>query len=591
VVLGLTFVQAATTLYLVAGGGLYQDDIRAIVLISGLPFHEALLWTNHTHVVPGTHAILWLHGRLFGLAYWPAIVVIITLRMAAAASIWWMLREFFGRRWSTVALFGIAVLMPVSIPATAWYAQALTLLPVQIAVAVGVTCLHRYARSERPVWAFGVAASLAIGLCFAEKSIVLVVFLPSLWLLYLHRPSSLAGVISSLRRGLPVWTGIAAVSTAWLLTYSSSGGMTGRPYTPSQALHIATDHFWSGFLPEFVGGPWTWRLKGIFYEDSPYYGVAAAPLFTCIAGAFVLALLLVLGVRHRPRPLAVGLLVLTSYYVPCFVLVTLARGGMLSEQLGVDLRFWADAVPALVLAAGIALDSGRRPPSHGIRMRATACLCLVGLAWMGSSFVSVWGFARGWHQNRSGAFISALATDLQEVDSSSGIYEVELPRRIISAQFGIETSSALLVAWLAPQTHVGLVQNRTYLIDSSGRLRPATWSASSGVVGASGLCPEGRSGGIAQLAREVGAERNLSVRFTTVAPRGGSMSIQMRSGGEWWNIERQNSVHLQRTFPLPPGRATQAHLLPAGLPVSAVRFTAKGAGPICVSQISVGRPQ
>jgi hypothetical protein len=462
----ITAAQLALTTYVVAGGWLYQDDIRAIIFISGQSFWDSLLWTNGTHVVPGTHAVLWAHGDWFGLVYWPAAILIILLRTVATWSVWRMLEAVLGRTSASFLALTFYAFSPMAITATAWYAQALTILPIHIALAWSVIWMAKYKERGRRIDAVLCAACVAGGLAFAEKAIVLLVFLPVVYLLVLERVTTFADACHAVLKSSLLWALLATVGASWTLLYTSNDGMDGEPLEFSKLAYMALHHSGYGLLPTLFGGPWIWwRTDGRFYDDSPYFSIADPP--STIVG--LLGVILIVGfVIYRKRHRRTGknaeavraVVVAASYYLPCFLLVALARGYMLWDQLGVDLRFWADAVPATALALGLHL--GRSDIRRTLGRRPGIVLLSV---WLLGSILSTAGFAAAWHRNNLDAFISRATKQTVDVGPNSGFYETELPARVISHQFGAENGTGFLITWVSPDASIGESQPHMKVLD------------------------------------------------------------------------------------------------------------------------------
>ena len=589
-------LQILVTLGVAWRGGLYQDDIRAIVLISGLPFTDSLLWTNATHVVPGTHAFLWLHGRLFGLDYWPALVVISTLRIAASYATWRMLRVLFGSRPSIAVIFAFTALTPMALTATAWYAQALTILPVQLTTALAVTSLFHYRQTKGARHILGVSLAVALGLCFAEKTIALLALLPTLYCLVIARARSLRGAVAALAESAKIWASLGLVGLAWILTYTSSGGMDGHPVSGLELSRIAVDHAWLGFLPTLVGGPWTWRLRGRFYEDSPYFAIADPPLVASVLGTVLFALVAVMAYRFRRESAIRAALVLMSYYIPCFILVSLARGHMLADQLGVDLRFWADTVPVVGIAGGILVGgSGVLSDESKQRRLPRAVIAAAVTLWIIGMTVSAATFSSGWHRNDNAEFLARLQSDLDVLPHAVGVYETELPYRVISSQFGAEASTAFLIPWLAESVEVGRVRSEMVMVDGEGDLTAATWTPSATGTGARecgwDFSRAGSQPIAVQLTSATPAAQNLSVLIEVQSSTRTWMGVEVRYDGEWWQVVRQSGVNRQWKMPVSRGSSTNVYKLPSTLPVDAVRLSRPpGRGEMCVSRVEIGKP-
>ena len=72
---GLVAFHVAAVTWLVAGGTLYIDDIRAQAYAAGRPRWPFVVESNQTHLAPGARTVDWFMARLAPLEHWPALVL------------------------------------------------------------------------------------------------------------------------------------------------------------------------------------------------------------------------------------------------------------------------------------------------------------------------------------------------------------------------------------------------------------------------------------------------------------------------------------------------------------------------------------
>jgi hypothetical protein len=589
------------------GGGLYADDIRGLAFFGPEPLLETLLWSGGSHVVPGTHLVLWAHARAAGLSYVPVLVVVPALRALAIFSVWRMLRAVRGPdRWAVVGLVVYAFL-PLATSAMAWYVQALTVLPVHLAVAWSVTGLVRWHRGGGAGAAVVPAVAVAFGLCFAEKTAALFVLLPLLCAVGIGRPPGdehTGSLPRRLRRDLPVLAGLAVVAIGWLATYLGSGGDTGRPVGALETVELLGRAAWSGVLPTLVGGPWSWRPGAVLYESAPYYSVAAAPVAASVAGLLVVTVAAVVSWRLSPARTLLAVAVVVAFFVPSGVLVALARLRQIGEQIAVDLRFWADVVPVLALAVAIAA-----PPAAAAAAAAAAGsgrkswrdrgrrvgLALVGLAAVVSVTLSTVGFAQPWQRNPSRDYLDRLSADLR-APREANVYDTEVAEDVLSPIFRPHTGLSFVTGPLPSGTEIGLTDGSMLVPGPHGDLVSAGWrefgATHSGPVDRCGWelrGPDRRTATLG-LTSAVDHESDLSLRLDLLAGQPAVLRVDVFDGRRWRPVRRPVGLDAGRTLDAPAGLNGLALRLPLH-PVLNLRVTSLGKGVVCVLRASVGVPE
>jgi hypothetical protein len=582
------------------GGGLYADDIRGLALFGPEPLVDTLLWSGGSHVVPGTHLVLWLHARLAGLSYVPVLVVVPVLRAVATLAVWQMLRAVRGPdRWAVVGLAAY-VFLPLAASATAWYVQALTVLPVHLAVAWSVTGLVRWHRRGGAWAAVAPAAAVAFGLCFAEKTAALFVLLPVLMLMGLGAPVTgdrPATPLARVRFDLPVLAGLGVVAAGWLATYLGSGGNTGRAVGPLEVGELLGRAAWSGILPTLVGGPWSWRPGALLYESAPYYSVADAPVAASLAGLVLVLGAVTLSLRRSPARTARATVIFLAFYLPSGVLVALARLQQIGDQLAVDLRFWADIVPVLALALALAAPLARADRSRD-RPRGRprrAALLLVPVAAAFSVTVSLVGFAQPWHRNPSADYLDRLAGDLR-VPREANVYDTEVAEDVLSPIFRPRTGLSFVTGPLDTATEIGLTDATMLVPGPRGNLVAAAWKE----LGASQRGPVERCGWALRgpdrrtvtvgLTAPVAHQSDLSLRLDVLAGKPATLLVEVFDGRRWRSVRRPVGLDPGRTLGVPAGLNGLVVRVPLAQVVN-IRVTSLGRGVVCLLRASAGVPE
>ena len=71
----LVAAHVAAVLWLVVGGGLYIDDVRAQAYAAGRSWWPFVIESNRTHLSPGARTVDWFMATYAPLAHWPAVVL------------------------------------------------------------------------------------------------------------------------------------------------------------------------------------------------------------------------------------------------------------------------------------------------------------------------------------------------------------------------------------------------------------------------------------------------------------------------------------------------------------------------------------
>ncbi len=358
---GLVVLHVAAVGWLVAGGALYIDDIRAQAYAAGRPIWPFVVESNETHLSPGARTVDWLMAVGAPLQHWPAVAI--TLGIAALFA------------WSAVRVLHRIVAHPVArvlglswmlfaasvIPSYAWFRQALTtMLPLAlILLATSLTLDHVRSGRRRP-WLLA-AGCHALALTFTERALVVPFVVLAILLVVpaVPRESGRPRLI----RGAVTLAPHVLLNLVFLAAYASGSYDRGRGAQPGLLDAVQKLGHWvfADLLPSVIGGPVVWS------SGNGPYSFASTPLVLVVAAAALLALLLVLAVRTPGslRDAAPVALACAAYAVPVLVMIYLGRLAKL-DDIGAadDLRLFPDvsAVVAIALAALVGAVLERRMP-------------------------------------------------------------------------------------------------------------------------------------------------------------------------------------------------------------------------------------
>src|SRR3954447_23630837 len=168
----------------------FLDDYNLLHDATRRPLSLNYLLTPYNgHLMPGGRMLVWLVADSGPLNWALAATLTLTLQATASLAALWMLATLFGARWPTLALLAVYLTSVLTLPATIWWAAALILVPLQVAFFFAVGAWVRYLRGRRTVWLIGTVGTVAFGLLFDVKSLLIVPVLAFFALAYFARGS------------------------------------------------------------------------------------------------------------------------------------------------------------------------------------------------------------------------------------------------------------------------------------------------------------------------------------------------------------------------------------------------------------------
>jgi hypothetical protein len=317
---------------------------------SGLTADYVLKMFNN-HLLPGPMLIMWFLTRATELAYWPYAVLLILGQALVSIAFYRLLRLLFKPGWGVLIPLVVLLFSPLTLEATSWWVVGMSQLPIQLAVILAVGAHVKYVRSHRARHLVTLALSMALGLFFGEKALLI----GPLLLVLTACAFTSGGVIRSLtrtvRRHWPSWVVVTAVSAGYLALYlsRSTSGLR-EPTSVWEVLTFVRQLVGSTLIPGLFGGPWTWLDAG----DGP--PVTNPPhVLLWLAWAAFLGLVAI-TVLMRPRairawvPLAVYLAL-----VAILLGATRLGGTVFSGAAGLAPRYVGDVVVVAAICIGIAI--------------------------------------------------------------------------------------------------------------------------------------------------------------------------------------------------------------------------------------------
>lgn len=475
VTVGLVALHVVAVGWLVAGGALYIDDIRAQAYAAGRPIWPFVVESNQTHLAPGARTVDWLMATYAPLEHWPAVVISLVIAILFAVSSARLLRQVVSN--PVGRLLGLAwVLFAASvIPTYAWFRQALTtMLPLALVLLVTSLTLDHVRTGRRRPWVLAVLLH-ALALTFSERA--LAVPLVVLAVLLVARNPDDTGADGRGRRFLGGALTLAphvVVNVAFLAAYTSGDFDKAEGSQPGVLDAVVKVGRWVlvDLLPSFLGGPVVWR------SGNGPYSFASSPLVLVVAAAVLTVLLGAVAARTRGslRASAPVALVAGAYAVPVLTLVYVGRLAQVeSISAADDLRLLPDvsAAVAIALAALVGTVLDRRlpggPSGWGLRARraaavgAATAVVLCSVTWV--------GFGLRWHDTPVTGFVSTMRSDV--TTTSSVVVPTTVPAEIIPGWVDPAFTTAPLVRLLNPKALPGHLDGTLEVVGPTGALVPA----------------------------------------------------------------------------------------------------------------------
>ena len=363
VTVGLMVLHVAAVGWLVAGGSLYIDDIRAQAYAAGRPIWPFVVESNQTHLAPGARTVDWFMATYAPLEHWPAVLV--TLAIAALFA------------WSSASAPPPGRREPRRAPARPVvgavrrvghpHVRLVPPGPHDDAPAGPGPAGHQPHPRPRPHRsASALAAGRGLprrGATFSERALAVPVVVFAILLVTRNQTD-----VGSARRGRRLVRGVVTlaphvvVDLVFLAAYTAGDfdkAEGSRPGVLDAATKIGR---WLvvDLLPSFIGGPVVWR------PGNGPYSFASSPLVLVVAAALLAALLGVVATRTRGslRACAPVAFVAAAYAVPVLALVYVGRLAQVDDiTASDDLRLLPDVSAAVAIGLAALVGCRARPPS------------------------------------------------------------------------------------------------------------------------------------------------------------------------------------------------------------------------------------
>jgi hypothetical protein len=355
---GLVFIAVALIWRAQILSHLYfrQDDFENLDLAfkSSLNMHY-LTFVGSGDFMMGHRLLDWLVSRTALYNWTLATTIILVLFATAALAALRVLRTLFGEHPAILIALAVYLLSPLTLPSFGWWSSAAEELPVQLAIFMAMNAHVQYIRTRRNSHLAAAVGSVAFGLFFYEKALVLPLLLFTVTAAYFAgRRTFLGGAWLALTRYRTAWLSYAALLIAYaILLAVSLRTAIAQPQMP-HSLGAVTTFSWhllkDELIPGSMGGPWRWLpISG------HSYAIAATPVgLGWLAMIIAIAVVGVSVVRRKVawRAWAIWIgWVAVADMVP----VVIRRINDLSPVLyALETRYVADSVAVLIICLCLA---------------------------------------------------------------------------------------------------------------------------------------------------------------------------------------------------------------------------------------------
>ncbi|MEJ3742231.1 hypothetical protein WEI85_02875 [Actinomycetes bacterium KLBMP 9797] len=583
VALGLIAAQLIWRAQVASRGYLAVDDWAMVSRVGSSDPVTVDLFTGlfNNHLMPGGLLVTWAVTQIFGLAYWPYVVLMITAQAVLGVAFYRLLRQLLPARWGLLIPLAVFLFSPLTLEATSWWAVGINLLPMQLAMVWAVGAQVKYVRTLRKRHLVSLAAGVLFGLLFFEKALLIValVFLATACLFV--RGGPLRTVVRTVRRYWLSWLVLTVISVGYLALYlTRSQSSLREPTSSGEVVTFVREMIAATLLPGLLGGPWRW----LDAEDgTPVVSTIGIAQWLSVA---VFLALIVVTVRLR-RSAGRAWTLLGLYLAIVVVLLAATRlGSMFSGVAGLVPRYVGEVVLIAALCIGVALfgvDGVDRPARWPAFLKehqpvtapiavVFAALVAVGTVW------STTGFSDSWADKRGRDYLRNAEAALATAPPGTVFLDTTVPPGVLgplSAPYNVQSRFFQLAD--PEPTFVTSAENPS-VFNGDGRIRPARVEGVANRPGPEGQCGYRVTGGSAAVPIPL---TNAQFEWTWVIRIGylsnGDTVGTVRFGGE----QRQFDVHrgLHQIFLVMDGGGNTVELTVADPAIT-----------LCTNEVTVGTP-
>lgn len=346
-------------------GYFWQDDFAFLYLAGTEPLGDLMLTDYNGHLQPGAFVASWLVADLAPLSWPAAALPMVALHAGALLLCWLFLVRSYGERWAIVVPFTVVAWSPLTFGLSMWWAYALQLLPLELALFGALFWHVSYLRRPAP-WRAALAVLCTIfGLAFAEKAVLVPVVLFGVTLAMVDGDTR-ARLAGAVRPHIRLWLGYLLLLAGYVAVHSWRAPIRGNlQLTAGDLLSLIRSMIGDGLVPALFGGPWSADWIGL-------RGLAPPATVVLVVTWTSFAALVLVGLWLGRRRAVFAWLTLVVYLAVSVLLVSMARLEPWGVLIGTDPRYVADAVPVAVVCAALALLRPRNEAGGGARLGPAA---------------------------------------------------------------------------------------------------------------------------------------------------------------------------------------------------------------------------
>ena len=475
--LALIAAQLVVRAVVAFGGYFYWDDL---ILIGRAGTHDLLspsyLFDDHDgHVMPGAFGVAGALSRVWPLQWAAPAASLVVLQLLASGALLRVLWVILGWRPVLLVPLTFALWTPLGLPAFAWWAAGLNSLPMCAALAWVCGDAILLARSGNQRYAVSGTLAYAGGLLFFEKAAVIPFVAFTVVALLRHVAGERAVLSGAWRGGVRLWTALLGLTGGWVAVYLAVVNQKRWSFDLDMTRDLLLRSVTHGIVPSLAGGPWTWAR---WAPASPW--ALPGPLVMTL-GWLVLAGLLVVSLV-RKRRLAPVWLAAAGYAVACQIPIYLMRSSAFTAlELAQTLRYLADLVVVLAIAAAVGLAAPNRASSRWLDTSRVRTVAVAGLAvaFTASSLYSTWTFLASWRVDPAREYLINARHDLAaaHAESDAPLLDSEVDPLVLQRVVYPENLASHLFALVRDRPEFASATTHLRMFTSAGRLTDAqvTW--------------------------------------------------------------------------------------------------------------------
>lgn len=449
-------------------GYFWQDDFVFLYLgATKAPGAELLLHDHNGHLQPGVFFISWVLARVAPLNYPAAIAVTAALHGLALLLCWRLLVRLFGERWAILIPFVVVAFSPLTFAMSMWWAYALQLLPVQLAL-FGALNAHAAYLARPTRWrAAQTLLFVALGLAFWEKAALIPAVLLGLTMT-LAEGGIGRRVSTSIRRYWRLWLGHLALLAGYLVVHLLATDQQDAPRPgPADLVDLVGYMIGDRLLPALFGGPWNDSWVG-------FEGLGPPPVYVLVISWVLSAGVVLAGLWLGRLRAGFAFATLLGYLAMSVLLIGLSRLGPFGSLIGNDPRYIADALPVAVVFATVAVLRPRRQgdaPAPVLAAGSSPALATLGivLVLVVGAVASISGAVPELRHEQARTYVTKLQQEYA-AQPKLMLYDTPVPPDVLVALFGDHAYVSRVLRPLGIQVDQPTADLR--MLDNEGRPWP-----------------------------------------------------------------------------------------------------------------------